>query len=120
MNQEVAAWSERGFAQFLSQFRHSDRSAILSVGQIAEMLDWHIVCRSRVVLDIGWGSHLANEWRTEVTGDLLIHCPEMQILATIKPWIRECPGEASFFPRCKATASGLGLFKYIAERLRPG
>ena len=25
-----------------------------------------------------------------MTGKLLIHCPEMTILATMKPWIREC------------------------------
>ena len=25
-----------------------------------------------------------------MTGTLLIHCPEMTILATMKPWIREC------------------------------
>jgi len=147
-----------------------------------------------------------------LTGKLLIHCPEMTILATMKPWIRECQelvcpnneiilddgtkisfvitfpkalvrwqtwgnwlvdkvgargvtkdggtifvtmekervartswrtmdaqpcnavgtvefsgkiwkigprlspaGEKAFFPKCTATASGLGLFKYVAE-----
>jgi hypothetical protein len=147
-----------------------------------------------------------------LTGTIVIHCPEMSILATMKPWIRECQelvcpdneivmpdgtrmpftitfpktlvrwqglgkwlvdevpakgvtkeggtifvtmekervartslrtmdaqpcsasgsvelfgktwkigprvspsGEKSFFPKCTATASGLGLFKYVAE-----
>jgi hypothetical protein len=158
------------------------------------------------------GRPLGNQGEMTLTGRILIRCPEMPILTTMKPWIRECQelvcpnneivlddgtkisfvitfpkvlvrwkswgewlvdevpakgvtkdggpifvtmekervtrtswrtmdaqpcnaagtvelfgkiwkigprvspaGEKSFFPKCTATASGLGLFKYVAE-----
>ena len=36
------------------------------------------------------GRPLGNQGQMSMTGKILIRCPEMSILATMKPWVREC------------------------------